>query len=475
MLKARSFQVGYLALPLAFLAIYAAWSTVLPITQAPDEYMRIMIPDFIYGNGCLPNGFDESIRNPIWGISYGFTPYGPSIIAAFFMWVVSFFSNDAGAFVVAARFVSALAGAGVVFLCELIGRELFDNDWTPYLLGVLVGALPQFVFCSSYFNSDASVIFGTALVIYGWLYGVRTHWRIGSCVILGIGIGICVMSYYFSYGFIIASLIVYFGSWKKILHDDKAGRLSTCIGHALIVFIVAFALAGWFFIRNAIIYSGDFMGMVSSTTSGEMYAQDAYKPSTHLNPRTEGVNPIEMILTPYHGALWWTSVLKSSIGVFGYLNVFIPSIFYMIYCALFIVGIIGSFFYLKRGKRIGSKALVFTCLLLCIVSVVAFSVYYSWSNDYQAQGRYLGSALVGVMIFIAAGYEAISKKLYVAPAKVNGLKQGAHTKLIGVSGEKAIQPLTFIVPAIAIMYLLIFAYILMTVIMPLCTAGIFAS
>ena len=73
---------------------YVVWAVTQPYNSAPDEYMRYQIPEFIYQHGALPHGGDPSIRNPIWGISYGFTPILSYIISAGFMKVTSLFTTD---------------------------------------------------------------------------------------------------------------------------------------------------------------------------------------------------------------------------------------------------------------------------------------------------------------------------------------------------------------------------------------------
>ena len=41
---------------------------------APDERMKMPVCEFLVKHGTLPHGGDESIRDPIWGISYAVTP-----------------------------------------------------------------------------------------------------------------------------------------------------------------------------------------------------------------------------------------------------------------------------------------------------------------------------------------------------------------------------------------------------------------
>ncbi len=47
----------------------------------------------------------------------------------------------------------------------------------------------------------------------------------------------------------------------------------------LLVCVIVLILAAWWFIRNAILYDGDFLGMNASSVCAEIYAKKAYKPS----------------------------------------------------------------------------------------------------------------------------------------------------------------------------------------------------
>ena len=116
----------------------------------PDEYMRFDIPKWIFNNNKLPIGDEKELINPLWGYSYGFSPYFASIVSVFFMRLVSLFTDEATNLFLAARFISVLSGTGTVLLSLLIGRELFKLTVTRFTFAVIVGFLPQFVFLSSF-------------------------------------------------------------------------------------------------------------------------------------------------------------------------------------------------------------------------------------------------------------------------------------------------------------------------------------
>ena len=71
------------------------WALFQPFDTAPDEAMRYQIPEYIYKYHRLPDGRDELLRNPEWGISYGFGPQLAYICQAILMtitgWIIHTF------------------------------------------------------------------------------------------------------------------------------------------------------------------------------------------------------------------------------------------------------------------------------------------------------------------------------------------------------------------------------------------------
>ena len=101
-------------------------SIFLKTEHAPDEAMRMLIPEYIVSHHTLPNGMEESVRHPLWGFSYALYPYLTAIISSVFMAITSLFTKSAAALLTAARLTSVLSGTGTLIVVFLIGEELFD-------------------------------------------------------------------------------------------------------------------------------------------------------------------------------------------------------------------------------------------------------------------------------------------------------------------------------------------------------------
>lgn len=385
---------------LFFCACFIAASRI-DISHAPDEAMRYPIAQFIFANGSLPNGMEDSLVNHIWGFSYALYPYLTSIISAFFMKIVSAFASSDVSLLIAARMTSVAAGTGTIILCFKIGEQLFKSRPFSVLLATSVCFLPQFVFLCSYQNNDSFAVFSGALIIYFWILALKTDWALRACIGVGVGCGLCAMSYYNAYVFLLATLVLYFVS--RILNKDTSVQIT---GGALIIFLIAFAIAGWFFIRNATLHNGDFLGFNTTTLSAERYAMDGYRPSQLQTPKSLGMSFSET----FFKSDWIPTVAASFIGVFSYMTVKLPLFLYALYFLFFLIGFVG--FVTRLFGRQNCKAsipLVMKAAFIMIILVnLGLFMYSAYTKDYQAQGRYMMPSLLPLMIIITEGFRILS-------------------------------------------------------------------
>lgn len=403
----RQEHLIFIALVFVF---YYLWSLVLPPNVAPDETMRYKIPAFIYQYGTLPHGADPLVRDPLWGISYGFTPILPQIIGAGFMKIASLFTTSEFALLMAARMVSVLSATATVWISIKISRELLKGA-IRWLFVALVAFLPQFVFLGSYINNDCFAVFSTAIMFYAWVLGLKYKWPMKSCILLGVGMGLCAMSYYNAYGWLLASVVLFFISNLAI--DRARWRDRRFRAKIYVVAGLFAAIAAWWFIRSYIIYNGDFLGLNITEHYKELYAIDELKPSTALTIQEKGIPLIGMLWNME----WAATTYYSFIGVFGSMSVLIPGWIYKVYAVIFLAGLVGCvarFIQVlrKRDANRGKKLLAGICMLLTMIVPVALSIYYSYTSDFQPQGRYVMSMLIPLMLFTAIGIETILKWIF---------------------------------------------------------------
>lgn len=383
-------------------AMYLHLAVVLPMDQAPDEAMRYDLAKWIYTHMALPVGNEEEIVSPVWGFSYAYNPYLPSMLAALLMRVASLFDTSELTLLVAARMVSVLASCGSVCLCFRIGPYLFQRRGSTYLLAMLVGLWPQVVFLSAYHNNDAFSLFSCFLILYFLLAGRREHWPTHRCIGLGVAISLCLLTYYYAYGWVLISVM--FCIVSCVYDSEVTDKTKFIVQKSLLVAGVIFLCAGWYFIRNAVIYHGDILGMAASREFKAEYAltHEVHWPNP---PRKQGAG----IMTMLFGSGWILTTLKSYIGKFGYMTTELPKVIYMAYGILVLCGLLLAVYrVVTRRKKV--DWLLSAALLAAMVLPVLISIYGSYTIDYQPQGRYIISSLPALACTVVFGYEQLAER-----------------------------------------------------------------
>lgn len=433
--KTRYLEWGFVAAILVFTFL---WAAVQPFNASPDEEMRYDIVEYLCKYGRLPHGGDPEIRNEIWGISYAFNPILSYMISAVFVKIAGIFTTDGQILIVAARMTNVLFTAGTAWLTLKIGKRLFPRQDTRWLFVVLVTSLPGFLFVGSYVNNDAMALFSTAWICYAWVRYLDEGWSIRNCIWLGAGLAVCFLSYYNAYGWILVSFL--FFTFTALFCEEKSWNFQFWLKRGILVAAVAVLLAGWWFVRNAILYDGDILGMKTSSEYAQRYAQEGFKPSERMTPKRQGMSIWNMIwLQPgtwNHN--WLLTVLVSFVGTFGYMTVFMPYTLSKLYWLIYLVGGAGILLTLRmfgfrkfytwncttmtgsgpvRWKAVGKtlewdKERIFHwAMLAAAVIPPILLLQYSWASDFQAQGRYLLPMLLPMMFFVVRGYENLLERL----------------------------------------------------------------
>lgn len=394
---------------------FTAWAVVQPYNAGPDEYMRYQIPTYIYQNGVLPHGGDPAIRNEIWGTSYGFFPILSYMIAAAFMKAVSFFTRDGMALLIAARMVSVLFGTGTVYFLIKLGNRIFGKR-SKWLFVALAAMLPEAVFITSYVNNDSMAIFSTVFIVYMWIRGIDTKWNLKTCIGLGAAMSVCVLSYYDAYGFLLCSAVLF--TVTSLLCQGDKKEYGLWFKKAAFMMMIVIVLTGWWFIRNALIYDGDILGIATNDAYANQYAQPEYKPSLNQTPFKQGMSVFDLVASN-----WTLIVFRSFVGVFGYMNVLMSTKVYIFYFAVFVLGLIGccmqmkKLFSIRESGQWRAEGFFHWMLLLALLISNGLNIYHSYMVDYQPQGRYSLPMLIPLMYFTTSGIGYLIGKLPIDQKK----------------------------------------------------------
>lgn len=457
---------------------YLVWSLHLPMNQAPDEYMRLLVPQFIVNHGALPVGWDAEVVNSMWGTSYAFNVYGSSLAAAPLMALAKALVGTEGAMLHAARLTSVFFAVATLSCVAKIGEELRLAFPVRMLAVCLLAFLPQFAFLASYFNSEQMSFFSTSLCVLFLVRGGMRGWELRYCVGLGISLGFVALSYYYSYGAILASLVAFFGTARSN-GTANARPMATrqIIGRALVVLSVALLVAGWFFVRNAILYDGDIFGMSASSALSEQLARSDLKPSARVTPKSVGLAPWEMVFGCFNGLPWLEWTLRSLVGVFGYMSILIGDGIYYAYWSLLFVGLVaGAFRFLRNGITL-RKAVVAVTSLLIVLTPLVLSIYYSWASDYQPQGRYLMEGIPITVIAVACGWEGIGAALDFAVSRIKKARHRATNYCTTVRSDAddgslglclRVKLSSALPVLVLVLYVALFVRVTVNVIVPMC-------
>lgn len=386
--------------------LYLLWAVLIPFGKCPDEEFRYKIPDYIYQFSKLPRGDDPYIMDATWGLSYGFTPILSYIFSGIFMKITSFFTTDIDALHLAARMVSVFFSTGTAFFTLRIGKKIFKGTY-KWLFIILVTLLPQFIFISAYVNCDAISMFAVAWIIYGIINGNEKTWSIKSCLFLGAGIGVCLLSYYNAYGVILMAAV--FCVLSVIFNKDidkKIKFITTRVGWVILATVI---VSGWWFVRSYIIYDGDLLGLEASRKCAEQHAIESLKPHNRSTPYKVGYSLRYMLVDME----WIKYSINSFIGRFGLFTVLLPDLYYFIVRMIIGVGVFGNVIYknVRKIYEVKQRALFSIAMIGSVILTIGISMYYSYFNDFQPQGRYCLPMWMPLAILVTAGIGGIVELL----------------------------------------------------------------
>lgn len=385
------------------LGTWLFWAFLLPLNEGPDENMRLQIVQFILEYRKLPTGWQKEIMDYTWGFTYGFRPILPQLLEALFVWGAMLFTKDAFSLLFAARLASIFCGIVFFWYVWKLGGVFFEKRIHRQLFLMLNVCLPQSVFLFTYLNCDSMALMASAMILYYLLRGERDSYSVRTCMCLGGSLSLCVLSYYNAYGFLVTGVLIFGGFFlDRIRKGEK--RQGEFWWKGFLILGLVLALTGWWFVRNYRLYDGDFLGLKTQEACAQRYAMDIFKPSGRRNGMNMGMSLGDMLFRTD----WVILVFKGFVGVLAPLTEARRDWIFVGYGLLFLVGGLGILWECVGGLR-GRRCLdvfgigVHLGLVVAVVLPNALNVWYSYSNDYQPQGRYSMPMLVPFMYYVVRG------------------------------------------------------------------------
>ena len=400
-------KADYLLCLLVFLVCFTG-ACLFSLGQCPDEVGRQLLTDYILKYGRLPKGDEPEVIVRIWGFSYALRPYLSSIISAFFGKLVLLFTDSAALLRPAYRMGSVLSIVLTAAYSLKTGKLIFQTDKTARLYASIIVFLPQVLFLGMYLNNDSLSLMAFTVIVYYYLVGRKNNWNIRSCVGLGVGFSIALLSYYTVYGWILIAAVFFLISLIKI----KAGQAFVS-KRLLIVFIICFVLAGWYFIRNMMIHNGDIFGLITEKKCLDALKEQGIEPLPYLSLYEKGFSFHEFWI--YKDYFFVKTTAGSFFGCFGNMEFPLPLWMYIFYC--FYYGFGFALYCLRRIKQEKPDPYSDLVCLMAYSSLITmcFHVYMSYVRDMQPQGRYIITLVLFFSYLITTGFDFFSEQVSISP------------------------------------------------------------
>lgn len=380
-----------ISLPLLCLAIAVAigllWITAVPFHRGPDEAAHFQVARFIRDQGRLPVFRPDElwlIHTPM-GVVETYATFPPLayLLAALVMVPMA---SDA---FVAARGVSFLSYLGTVGVTYALARRLLRDDPRALTAAAVVALLPQFSFTAAYFNNDALAVFLTGLVLLLLVQAWQAPaWFVSWA--LGAALGALLLT---KYTFYPAAAVLFAAALGIYWHKSR------CWHQVLGLAVGILGVAGWWFARNWQLY-GEIV-----PTQVLIAAKSAAGGNSLTVPATLGLTVWDMAVS----GDFWEVTLKSFVGVFGLLTIYMEPWLYWACAAAFGIALGGSALELRRRgmpAEVRALATVGTALTAATVLSVLFVSTY---GEYTPQGRYLFALLVPLGVLVAFGWHGLAR------------------------------------------------------------------
>lgn len=411
--KLSAEQIRILLLLTILLSCMLTFAVVQPFGDGPDEINRFKIVEYIYQHGTLPHGADPEVLLDGYGGSYAFQPILTYIIDGFILRCFSAFSPSLKMRVFISRLINICFGLIMAVYVKKIGDLLFSNKKTAWAFTLAVVFLPQNLFIHTYVNTDSMGLLSIAVILHALLCGLKNDFSKNTCIELAVGVILCALSYYNCYGIVLCAILFFLAYFAKFFRtDQKDSNLPFYDWHSLLkkgIFVSVLVLISisWWFIRNAILYDGDFLALEARNICAAQTGLEAYNPYTRDTCQRLGLSLKEMIF----GTNYFTLVWKSFIAMFGPMLIPTHHYIYMAFKYLFFMAVAGFLLPLKTSvltwAKTSQKWMVHTVMLISIIIPVILALYYSYTFDFQPQGRYYLPIVIPFMYFLSIGIEKL--------------------------------------------------------------------
>jgi hypothetical protein len=292
------------------------------------------------------------------------------------------------------RGLSLLMGAGTVITVYALARQVFpDERWLAVAAAATCAFTPQFLFISASVNNDNTAILLGTLGLWQLVRLIRKSGNPGAqrqtaaptyfqLAFLGITLGLTALSKLSGLALLVlAGIVLVWIAWRR-------RSLTWFTWAGAIVFGLATAIAGWWYLRNWLLY-GDFTGLRA------MFEVVGRRHGLLLN--------FQGLWGEFRGLRW------SFWALFGWFSILLPKPVYYALDAVTLLSVIGLVVWLARGGRKG-RALVPLAVLALWLTMTFVSLVRWTSLTQGTQGRLLFPAIGAVAILLVRGLASLHRR-----------------------------------------------------------------
>jgi 4-amino-4-deoxy-L-arabinose transferase-like glycosyltransferase len=284
------------------------------------------------------------------------------------------------------RLLSIAFGAITVWSVFQLGRVLFpDQPAIGLTMAALTAFTPQFLFLSAVVNNDNAAIAISALIL--WQVAALLHdprpllsWKRSTALGLLLGVGLLSKASLIALVPVVGLAVLIAGLRQQ---DSTGGkRLASIAGHLALAFGLAVILAGWYFVRNWVLF-GDPLGWAF----------------------TLQVSALREAPLSWEVLAWLFRGLYRSFWL-GWIGIQLDGILYWIIGAICLVGLVGFVAWLTRRWNAIRVATRWTLALLGLHALITLASLLRWTATVLGtdQARLIYPLLPTVMLVIVSGW-----------------------------------------------------------------------
>jgi hypothetical protein len=274
----------------------------VPITVGFDARHHLYYIEFLREHGAVPMATD------------GWSVYHPPLFylaVGGMEWIGSLFGSigSVDGATVGVKLIPFLAGFGNVWVAAALCRRLGLTS-SAVVYGLLFGAvLPMNIYSAAYFSNETfhTLLAGVVMLVTVDLLLARDT-RIRPVAWLAALLGLCLVTKFTA---ILVTAVVGFFLFAKWLGVDKIA-LPRAVGRLLLIGAVAIAFAGWFYVRNWMVYGDPLMANWGNMPGPTLawWQQPGFHTLSYFT--TFGESLVHPYLSAFHS--FWDSVYSTLWG-----------------------------------------------------------------------------------------------------------------------------------------------------------------